>query len=48
MLILTTAVLTIEDPVIIQQYAILISNANISYNYVIKCQKNRYNLKFTG
>lgn len=48
MLIWTATVLAAQDPVIIQQYAILISNANVSYNYLIKCQKAKYNLKFTG
>lgn len=48
MLIWTVVVLAAQEPVIIQQYAILISNANISYNYLIKCQKNKYNLQFTG
>lgn len=48
MLIWTATVLAVQDPVIIQQYAILISDANISYNYQIKCQKAKYNLKFTG
>lgn len=40
--------MALPEPVIIQQYAILISNANISYDYLIRCQKNKYSLKFTG